>query len=440
MNNRSGGWRNVITLIICTVVFTGMISAQTKLGADIVERPPHPSSVVGRTSTLAFPGLTELPSNLLPAWNTATVYPTTIVRYAFADNGEDFYLIGGVSNGTRVVNVNRYNTASGVWTPLAPLPAASEAPCAALFNGKIYSAQGDTGNNFYIYDITLNSWSTGPVVPVLTNRYGCAAGAAAGKVYIVGGSTTVSNSVQVYDIGTNTWSTGNAAPSGFILAGYTTIGSFLYVVGGFTGAGGVNLTTTNALNMTTGAWESGPTFTPARADFALANLGNRLYAIGGDVNGGTFFESTTAVDVLSGGSWTASPDPLPTARQGNNAGFNSIGVLGGEIWSTGGIIGQTFTFLNEHLNRANAPTAAGVSVSGRVVSANGLPISRALVTRVGSNGVVSSTRTSSFGYFAFHDVPAGQTYIFDVSAKGYSFVPRAVMIVESIADIDFIGQ
>ena len=376
-------------------------------------------------------------------WNAATVYPTTIVRYAFADDGENFYIIGGVSGGTRVANVNRYNTGTGVWTPLAPIPAVSEGPCAALLNGKIYVAQGYTGAGFFIYDIAGNSWSAGPNVPVTTNRYGCAAGASGGKVYIVGGSSSASNSVQVYDIASNTWAPGNNAPNGFFLAGYTQINQFLYVVGGFSAASPTtNLNTTLALNMTTGAWITGPTFTPQRADFALANIGNRLYAIGGDTNGGGFFDSTTAVDVFDSGVWASSPAPLPSARQGNQAGFNSLGVLGGEIWSTGGLNGATFTFLNEHLYRAAsaAPTVAHVSVSGRVLSANGEMIPRAIVTRTGSDGAVYSARTNNFGNFTFYDVRAGETYIFEVSAKGFSFAPRVVTVQDNITDLELIGQ
>ena len=87
------------------------------------------------------------------------------MRYAFADSGEDFYVIGGVSNGTRIPDVNRYNAGTNAWTPRAPIPVSSEAPCGALWNGKIYVAEGDTGNSFWIYDIATNAWSPAPHAP-----------------------------------------------------------------------------------------------------------------------------------------------------------------------------------------------------------------------------------------------------------------------------------
>src|SRR4029077_20198272 len=227
-------------------------------------------------------------------------YSQTIVRYAFAQNGEDHYVIGGVSDGTRVNTVNRYNATTNTWTPLAPIPVASEAPCGAMWNGKIYVAEGDTGPSFQIYDIAGNSWSAGPPRPGFGSGYGCAAGAGNNKVYVIGGDAGPQTTLSVYDIATNTWSTGASAPEGVFLSGYQTVGQYLYIVGGFgTGpfmpggssallgkalnaAAPTNTSETMRLNMNTGAWESGPSFTPTRADFGLASDGSKLYAIGGD--------------------------------------------------------------------------------------------------------------------------------------------------------------
>src|SRR5262249_39293231 len=110
-------------------------------------------------------------------WDTAAPYPQSDVRYAFAQSGEDHYVIRGVSDGTRINAVNKYNATTDSWTPLAPIPVASEAPCGAMWNGKIYVAEGDTGSSFQIYDIATNTWSAGPPRPGFSNGYGCAAGA-----------------------------------------------------------------------------------------------------------------------------------------------------------------------------------------------------------------------------------------------------------------------
>ena len=226
-------------------------------------------------------------------------------------------------------------------------------------NGKIYLAEGDTGDSFNIYDIATNTWSAGPPRPGYANNYGAAAGAFGGKVYVVGGgSSGATDTTSIYTVATNSWTTGPPAPVPFFLAGYTTVGQYLYVVGGFSSASPTaNVGVTMRLDMATGTWSLGPTFTPGRADEGLAASGNTLYALGGDANGGGFFDSTTAVDSLDvsawpSGSWASVADPLPSPRQGNEAGFFSTGRVGGEVWSTGGINGATFAFLNEHIYKA----------------------------------------------------------------------------------------
>ena len=209
------------------------------------------------------------------------------MRYAFGESGENLYVFGGVADGTRVPDVNRYNATTDTWTPLAPIPVASEAPAGALLNGKYYLVEGDTGDSFNIYDVASDTWSSGPPRPGFSDNYGAAAGAFNGKVYVVGGgaATLGSNVTSVYDVASNSWSTGSPAPQAFFLAGYQTVGQYLYVVGGFTPAGPTNSTMTMRLDMATGAWSTGPTWTPGRADFGLASAGTKIYALGGDAQG-----------------------------------------------------------------------------------------------------------------------------------------------------------
>jgi hypothetical protein len=82
-----------------------------------------------------------------------------------------------------------------------------------------------------------------------------------------------------------------------------------------------------------------------------------------------------------------------------------------------------------------APTAAGVSVSGRVLSGKvGIP--RAVVAVTDAAGTVRTVKTNSFGVFRIDGLPAGQTFIFSVTAKGYQFAPRIVTVVEDIAELN----
>ena len=293
-------------------------------------------------------------------WNPGTPYPSTVVRYGFAQTATHFYVFGGVDNGNRLNTVNRMDLATGTWEPRAGMPFTSEAPTCALdtSSGIVYCAEGDTGNNFAAYNIATDSWTPLANTPN-TDDYGSASGAFNGKVFLVGGTTGFISNVWVYDIAGNTWSPGTAAPDPFLLAGYQQVGQFLYLAGGWTGGAPNGLTTTRRLDMSSapGTWDNGPAFTMGRSDLGLAyDAGtNTLYALGGDLQGGGFFDSTSEVDELSlagwpGGTWVTSPPDLPLpVRQASQAGFYG----NGDIWAVGGIDGTTFQFLNEVWHRNN---------------------------------------------------------------------------------------
>src|SRR5689334_5894923 len=276
-----------------------------------------PSSALGLGGPAAPEGVR---GPLVPnSWAAGLVYPTTITRYAYAQSGQDLYVLGGVSDGNRTPNANKYNATTNIWTSLAPVPVASEAPAAAFLDGKVYLAEGDTGDSFNIYDAATNTWSSGAPRPGYANNYGAAAGAFGGKVYVVGGTQpSGTDTTSIYTVATNSWTTGAPAPVPFFLAGYTTAGQYLYVVGGFnSGSPTANVGVTMRLDMATGTWSLGPTFTPGRADEGLAVSGHTLYALGGDATGGAYFDSTALVDSLDlsawpSGSWASVADPLPS--------------------------------------------------------------------------------------------------------------------------------
>lgn len=88
---------------------------------------------------------------------------------------------------------------------------------------------------------------------------------------------------------------------------------------------------------------------------------------------------------------------------------------------------------------AFVPTAASVGVSGRVIDAQGRAISRAVVSLTDNEGRTRTAKTNPFGFYAFDDVAAGQSYTFTASAKGYSFNPRIVTVGDEITGLDFVG-
>jgi hypothetical protein len=86
-------------------------------------------------------------------------------------------------------------------------------------------------------------------------------------------------------------------------------------------------------------------------------------------------------------------------------------------------------------------TAADASISGRVLTSHGRPISGALVTVQDANGLWKTSTTNTLGYYRFTDLQAGETYIVSVSARRYQFtVPtQVVSLLDSVADLNFVG-
>ncbi len=112
-----------------------------------------------------------------------------------------------------------------------------------------------------------------------------------------------------------------------------------------------------------------------------------------------------------------------------NTAANTIFVAGVESFANAWTAGEPL-----------APTAANVSVSGRVLAANGRGVSNAVVSLIGINGVSKTARTSSFGYYRFEDVRVGETYVISVDSKRYRFAPRTMNIADELADLDFVAE
>lgn len=86
------------------------------------------------------------------------------------------------------------------------------------------------------------------------------------------------------------------------------------------------------------------------------------------------------------------------------------------------------------------PTAATVSISGRIVNAQGRAISQAQVSLTDMSGNTRTARSSAFGYYSFEDVEVGATYTVAVSSKRFTFIPQVVSVNDNIADLDFTAQ
>jgi len=88
----------------------------------------------------------------------------------------------------------------------------------------------------------------------------------------------------------------------------------------------------------------------------------------------------------------------------------------------------------------NGPTAAGVSVSGRLLTAEGRGVRGAVVVITDQNGVSRTTLPSSLGIYRFDDVESGQTYVITVRSRRFTFTPKVVPVSDNLFDVDFIAD
>ena len=86
-----------------------------------------------------------------------------------------------------------------------------------------------------------------------------------------------------------------------------------------------------------------------------------------------------------------------------------------------------------------APTSASVSIGGRVATASGSGIPRALVSITDAGGNVRTVMTNPFGFYRLMDVAVGETYIFEVRSKSYQFAdsPKVLFISEEDGELNF---
>ena len=79
------------------------------------------------------------------------------------------------------------------------------------------------------------------------------------------------------------------------------------------------------------------------------------------------------------------------------------------------------------------PTAASVSISGRVVSHTGEPVRNARIILTSPAGAIRSGLSNPFGYFTIDGVVVGRTYQLEVQSKQFIFTPRVLNVVDEVS-------
>jgi hypothetical protein len=153
----------------------------------------------------------------------------------------------------------------------------------------------------------------------------------------------------------------------------------------------------------------------------------------------TFGAENSFAQVASGGGYTLNQSVIASGGGQNSA---------GGVFTLEGTIGQPATGMPSTGTGFSvssgfwtvvplAPTAANVSVSGRVLTANGSGLRNARVILTRSTGESLSAITSAFGFFRFSDVPSGEVVIISVVSKRYTFAPQILNLLEDIEGLNF---
>jgi N-acetylneuraminic acid mutarotase len=305
--------------------------------------------------------------------------------YGVAANGK-LYVIGGWGDGkARGVNYE-YEPSTDKWTKKQPMPRPAHHAALAAVNGKIYAFGGFVAPantamplgaawepiaDAYEFNPATDSWK--PLAPLPGKRGSAIAAEVGGKIYVIGGATTMEGSKDpfftafgparvlgtndVYDPATNKWESRNPMSVARNHAFSGVVNGKIYVIGGRTGQGFIlSATNTNVVeeydpvsNMWSIPKERMPT---ARSGGASGTDGRRIYVAGGEVTTTALVGAYRAVEAYdpATNSWTALPSmPMPRHGVAGAVIGNRFHLVSGMIQSAGAL-----TFLDPTLSTHTA--------------------------------------------------------------------------------------
>ena len=153
--------------------------------------------------------------------------------------------------------------------------------------------------------------------------------------------------------------------------------------------------------------------------------------------------AVTAAQVASGGSYTLNQAVVASGGGTSNDAGNDYKVEGTAGQPAAGTLANVGTYsIRSGFWSPNpfAPTAAGASISGRVITAHGEGIRNVSVVLTGGNLFTPRTvRTGTFGNFTFEGVTVGQIYTITVQGKKYNFPQssQVISLLDNVTDIVF---
>ena len=149
---------------------------------------------------------------------------------------------------------------------------------------------------------------------------------------------------------------------------------------------------------------------------------------------------THEAQVASGGTYTLEQTVI--ANGGGKSMSGNYTVEGTTAQAVAGTVSGASTYgVNGGFWQAFfAPTAAMVSISGRVFDAQGMPIGQVRMILNDGSGTILTVITNNFGYYRIDGVEVGQTYILTPTNRRYRFAARVVTVMDEIVELDIVAQ
>jgi N-acetylneuraminic acid mutarotase len=296
--------------------------------------------------------------------------------YGVAVDGK-LYVIGGWDDGKARGATYEYDPATDRWTKKKSMPRLAHHAALATANGKIYVMGGfvapqqtaiPTGgawepiDDAWEYDPAADSWKS--LAPVPGKRGSALAAEVGGKIYLIGGATTVEGSKDpfftffgpaqvlstndVYDPATNKWESRRpmAVPRNHAFGG--AVNGKIYVIGGRTGhafiLSATNTDVVEEYNPVSNMWSAPRNRMPTpRSGGASGTDGRRIYVAGGEVTTTAIVGAHNGIEAYDPAinSWIALP-PMPMPRHGLAGAVidNRFHLVSGMIQSAGALVFQ----------------------------------------------------------------------------------------------------
>lgn len=171
--------------------------------------------------------------------------------------------------------------------------------------------------------------------------------------------------------------------------------------------------------------------TPANSAYGVTGIYIEFFKADASGEGEKFLGSTfyTLAD-FNGGN--------PLVRTVNLGNINTLGI------SANDPVTATATDANGNTSEFTptlGPTAAEVTVSGQVFTADGNGIGKTRVTLSEPGGLQKTALTNNFGHYKFENVEVGKNYVLAVSHKKYQFAQpvRLLTVLGELSDVNFIA-